>query len=362
MIGDPNFFSTFTRLKKRIREKYPDLAVETVPGISSITAFASRTDSDIDRSFIVSDGSPVAQKIVLKTRTPKKIRDRLIEEGYTNFTFAEKLFSGEERVTDEIPDKGDYFSILYASKGDAEEGWIAPGTVYFVGAGPGDPKLLTIRGKELLEKADLVIYTGSLVDRKVAANSAGEIINSHGLTLDQLTDLMVGAIHDKRRVVRLHTGDPSLYGAICEQIAALKRHNIDVKIVSGVSSIFASAAALQTQLTLTGITETLIITRPAGKTLAADSIRELSKHGATMAIFLGVNKIAKIMDDVEYPPETPVAVVYRASWQDEQIIRGTVADIAEKVGAAGIDRSAMILIGDVVHPKSFGRSHLYGSQ
>jgi len=362
LIGDPNFFSTFTRLKKRIREKYPDLAVETVPGISSITAFASRTDSDIDRSFIVSDGSPVAQKIVLKTRTPKKIRDRLIEEGYTNFTFAEKLFSGEERVTDEIPDKGDYFSILYASKGDAEEGWIAPGTVYFVGAGPGDPKLLTIRGKELLEKADLVIYTGSLVDRKVAANSAGEIINSHGLTLDQLTDLMVGAIHDKRRVVRLHTGDPSLYGAICEQIAALKRHNIDVKIVSGVSSIFASAAALQTQLTLTGITETLIITRPAGKTLAADSIRELSKHGATMAIFLGVNKIAKIMDDVEYPPETPVAVVYRASWQDEQIIRGTVADIAEKVGAAGIDRSAMILIGDVVHPKSFGRSHLYGSQ
>ncbi len=362
LIGDPNFFSTFTRLKKRIREKYPNLVIETVPGISSITAFASRTDADIDRSFVVSDGSPVATKIVLKARTPKKIRDRLIEEGYRNFIFAEKLFSDEERVTDEIPDKGDYFSILCASKGDAEEGQITPEKVYFVGAGPGDPKLLTLRGKELLEKADLVIYTGSLVDRKVAANSCGEIINSHGLTLDQLTDLMVGAIRDKKTVVRLHTGDPSLYGAICEQIAALKSHDINVEIIPGVSSVFAATAALQTQLTLSGITETLIITRPAGETLKADSIRKLSKHGATMAIFLGVGKIAKIMDDVEYPPETPVAVVYRASWQDEQIIRGTVADIAEKVGAAGIERSAMILIGEAVHPKSFRRSHLYGSQ
>ena len=121
LIGDPNFFSTFTRLKNRIREKYPDIIIETVPGISSITAFASRTDAGVDRSFVVSDGSPITTKIVLKTRTPKKIRDSLIEEGYTDFIFAEKLFSDEERVTDEIPDKGNYFSILYASKRDAEE-------------------------------------------------------------------------------------------------------------------------------------------------------------------------------------------------------------------------------------------------
>jgi len=121
LIGDPNFFSTFTRLKNRIREKYPDIIIETVPGISSITAFASRTDANIDRSFVVSDGSPITTKIVLKTRTPKKIMDRLIEEGYTDFIFAEKLFSDEERVTDEIPDKGNYFSILYASKRDVGE-------------------------------------------------------------------------------------------------------------------------------------------------------------------------------------------------------------------------------------------------
>lgn len=116
LIGDPNFFSTFVRLKNRMREKYPDIIIETIPGISSITAFASRIDVGIDRSFMVSDGSPVGSKIVLKTRTPKKIRDDLIEEGYIDFIFAEKLFSDDEHVTDEIPDKGDYFSILYASK------------------------------------------------------------------------------------------------------------------------------------------------------------------------------------------------------------------------------------------------------
>jgi len=371
LIGDPNFFSTFIRLKNRMKEKYPDITIETIPGISSITAFASRTDVGIDRSFTVSDGSPTTTKIVLKTRDPKKIRADLVNEGYTDFIFAEKLFSSEERITDEIPDKGDYFSIIYASKGEESEKVgktervrepVMPEKVYFVGAGPGDPKLITLRGKELLDGADLVIYTGSLVDPAVAAISNGDAVNSHGLSLDELTDLMVSAVRGGKRVVRLHTGDPSLYGAICEQIVALKSHGIDVGIIPGVSSVFAATAALKTQLTLSGITETLIITRPAGVTLESDSIRELSRHRATMAIFLGVDKIEKIMNEVLYPPETPVAVVYRASWQDEQIIRGTVADIAEKVRAAGIERSAMILIGDAVCPKSFRRSHLYGSQ
>ncbi len=122
LIGDPNFFSTFTRLKRRIREKYPDIIIKTVPGISSITAFASRTGAGIDRSFIVSDGSPVTTKIVLKARRPKRIRDDLVKEGYSNFIFAEKLFSDAERVTDDIPDTGDYFSILHASKKNEKNG------------------------------------------------------------------------------------------------------------------------------------------------------------------------------------------------------------------------------------------------
>ncbi|MEA1944967.1 MAG: precorrin-4 C(11)-methyltransferase [Euryarchaeota archaeon] len=236
------------------------------------------------------------------------------------------------------------------------------GKVYFVGAGPGDPELITLRGDALLKDADLVLYTGSLVNQEVLRYAGGETINSHGLNLDELITIMVDAVRDNKKVVRLHTGDPSLYGAIYEQIVALKEKNIESEIVPGVSSLFAAAASLGVQLTLSGVTETLIITRPAGETLESDEIRELSKHHATMAIFLGVHKIEEIISNVEYPPETPVAVVYHASWQDEAIILGTVSDIAEKVKNSRIRQSAMILIGDVIRPESFRRSHLYGSQ
>ena len=116
LIGDPNFFSTFTRLKRRVNEKYPNIAVETVPGISSVTAFASRIGIGIDRSFVVSDGSPVRSKIVLKTRRPRIVMERMVEEGYTDFVFAEKLFSSHEQITREIPETGDYFSIVYAKR------------------------------------------------------------------------------------------------------------------------------------------------------------------------------------------------------------------------------------------------------
>ncbi len=236
------------------------------------------------------------------------------------------------------------------------------GKVYFVGAGPGDPELITLRGNALLEDADLVLYTGSLVSQEVLRYVKGETINSHGLNLDELVTTMVDAVRDNKKVVRLHTGDPSLYGAIYEQIVALKEKNIESEIVPGVSSLFAAAASLGVQLTLSGVTETLIVTRPAGETLESDEIHELSKYHPTMAIFLGVHKIEEIMDKVEYPPETPAAVVYHASWQDEEIIIGTVSDIAEKVKKSRIRQSAMILIGDVIHPESFRRSHLYGSQ
>jgi len=134
------------------------------------------------------------------------------------------------------------------------------GKVYFVGAGPGDPELITLRGNALLEDADLVLYTGSLVSQEVLRYVKGETINSHGLNLDELTEIMVDAVRDNKKVVRLHTGDPSLYGAIYEQIVALKEKNIESEIVPGVSSLFAAAASLGVQLTLSGVTETLIAT------------------------------------------------------------------------------------------------------
>lgn len=358
VLGDPNFFSTFSHLRRTLKEKYPDVEVTTIPGVSAITAQAARTDTSIESSFIVSDGSPIETKILLKTRHPEQIRNKLVRDGFDDFIYAERLFMENERVTREIPHEGDYFSILVAGKGKKNKK--SNKVVYFVGAGPGNPKYITVKGRELLESADLVMYTGSLVNTDVLNCVRGEKLDSHGMKLEEIVGVLAKNVNAGKTVVRLHSGDPSLYGAIIEQIDGLEKYGIDIEIIPGVTSLFASAAALQTQLTLNGITETLIITRPAGATLEKDSIKELSRHNATMAIYLGTHKLREIMDDVAYPRDTPAAVVYHASWDDELIIRGTVGDIADRVEELGIDRSAMIIIGNVLSPGNFKRSHLYG--
>lgn len=355
VMGDPNFFSTFSHLRRTLKEKYPDIEVTTIPGVSAITAQAARTGTSIESSFIVSDGSPVGTKILLKTRHPQMKRDELLKDGFDEFIYARRLFMDNEKVTNILPEEGDYFSILVAKKGKNIKN-----VVYFVGAGPGNPKYITVKGRELLESADLVMYTGSLVNTDVLNCIQGETLDSHGMKLEDIVDVLAKNVERGKTVVRLHSGDPSLYGAIIEQIDGLTKRGIGIEIIPGVTSLFASAAALKTQLTLNGITETLIITRPAGETLEKDSIKELSRHNATMAIYLGTHKLRKIMGEVAYPRDTPVAVVYHASWEDELIIRGTVGDIAEKVEALGIDRSAMIIIGNVLSPENFKRSHLYG--
>jgi precorrin-4/cobalt-precorrin-4 C11-methyltransferase len=233
-------------------------------------------------------------------------------------------------------------------------------TIYFVGAGPGDPELITVKGMELLKKADLLVYAGSLVNHALVDASPAKVkLDSHGMSLDDLVDVMVSGAKSGSLVVRLHSGDPSLYGAIVEQIMELKKAGVDVKIVPGVSSMFAAAAALQTQLTLRGVSESVIITRPAGTTLKKDDITALSRHGATMVVFLGTEKIEDVMRKVEYPQDTPVAVIYHASWPDQRIVTGTVSDIAGRVKEAGIEHTALIVIGDVVEGKSSTRSVLY---
>jgi precorrin-4/cobalt-precorrin-4 C11-methyltransferase len=234
--------------------------------------------------------------------------------------------------------------------------------VYFVGAGPGDPDLITVKGMNLLQRADLLIYAGSLVNPELVARSpAGEKLNSWGMKLEDLLRIMEAGVRSDKIVVRLHSGDPSLYGAIVEQIAGLAKMGIAVEIVPGVSSLFGAAAALQTQLTLKGVADTLIVTRPAGQTLERDDLRELSRFAATMVIFLGTERIADIISRVTYSPDTPVAVVYHASWEDERIVRGTVADIVDRVTEEGIEKSALIIIGLVVDAgaASFVRSVLY---
>jgi len=235
-------------------------------------------------------------------------------------------------------------------------------TVWFVGAGPGNPELITVKGLALLKAADVLIYAGSLVNPELVAQSGAKIkLDSWGMHLPDLVEVMETHAKANKKVVRLHSGDPSLYGAIVEQIAGLEKRGIAVVVVPGVSSLFAAAATLKTQLTLRGISDTLIVTRPAGKTLEHDQITELSRFGTTMAIFLGTEKLEEITAKLACPPDTPAAVVYHASWSDEKCVKGTVATIADKARAAGIEHTALLVIGGIVEPEKTGytQSHLY---
>jgi len=234
--------------------------------------------------------------------------------------------------------------------------------VSFVGAGPGDPDLITVKGRKLLERADLIVYAGSLVNPRLLEGLRAEMVDSSSKSLEETTSMMLQALREGKRVVRLHSGDPALYGAILEQMKPLEESGVEVEVVPGVSSLFAASAALKTQLTLKGVSESLIITRPAGKTLEKDELAPLSRHGATMAIFLGADRIREVVGRLEMDPSTPVAVIYHASWPDEAIITGSLQDIAGKVEAAGIRRSALILVGGAIARTGYRRSHLYRDQ
>ncbi|OHB24838.1 MAG: precorrin-4 C(11)-methyltransferase [Desulfuromonadaceae bacterium GWB2_53_15] len=233
--------------------------------------------------------------------------------------------------------------------------------VSFVGAGPGATDLITIRGARLLRHADVVIFAGSLVDRKLVQlyAAAAAIHDSAGMTLSEVLTVMTDSIAAGKNVVRVHTGDPSIYGAIQEQMEALDRLGIDYEVVPGVTSAFAAAAALKQELTLPEVSQTVIITRIEGRTPVPERERlsEIARIGATMVIYLSVGMVEQVVEQLltgAYTPETSAAVVCRASWDDEQIIQCTLADIAAKVREAGIDRQALIIVGDVLAARREG--------
>ncbi len=233
---------------------------------------------------------------------------------------------------------------------------------YIVGAGCGDPGLITVKGMDLLKRADILIYAGSLVNPELVATSGATLkLDSSQMNLEEICGAIRKGIREKKLVVRLHSGDPALYGAIIEQMAVLEKEGIVPEIVPGVSSLFGAAAALKTQFTLRGVSESVIITRPAGATLEEDRIAEFSRTGETLVIFLGTEKLRDIMARVECLQDTPVAVVYHATWDDQKIVKGTVADIADKAEAAGITKTALIVIGRAVlgTESGFSHSHLY---
>lgn len=237
--------------------------------------------------------------------------------------------------------------------------------VVFVGAGPGDPDLITVKGRHLLSTADCVIYAGSLVNPRLleAVRPGIPCYDSSRLSLEETSSIMIRAVGQNQLVVRLHSGDPSVYGAIDEQIRLLRKQDIPFEIVPGVSSVTASAARLQVEFTPAGKSQTLIVTRRAGKTPvpASERLDLLARHHSSMAILLSSAMIEEVSQEllIEYPPDTPAALVYHVSWPDERIILTTVADLAREGIQAGITSSALILVGDFLMGGET-RSYLYG--
>ena len=238
--------------------------------------------------------------------------------------------------------------------------------VVFIGAGPGDPELITIKGKKWLEQADVIIYAGSLLNPEILKyrKANAELYDSAVMHRDEVFKVMVKSVKEGKLVVRVHDGDPSFYGAIQEQMDFLGKEGIEYVNVPGVSCLQGSAASLQRELTLPNISQTVIITRPKGRTPVpeAESIRELAKHQATMVIFLGTPQVATVVEELQkggYPKDTPAAMVYKATWPEQEIVRGTLSNIVKKAKAAGIKETALIFVGRVLNPEGYDYSKLY---
>lgn len=237
--------------------------------------------------------------------------------------------------------------------------------VHFVGAGPGAPDLITLRGKSLLEQADVIIYAGSLVNPALLeyAKEGCVVKNSASMTLEEVVSVMEQAEAEGKVTVRLHTGDPSVYGAIREQMDILAGKGIPFDVVPGVSSFCTAAAALQAEYTLPGVSQSVVITRMEGRTPVPDrqKIADYAAHQATMVIFLSAGLLEGLQEELQkggYDGQTPAAIVYKASWPEERVCRCTVSTLAETAKTQGIDKTALILVGEFLG-SAYDRSLLY---
>jgi precorrin-4/cobalt-precorrin-4 C11-methyltransferase len=239
--------------------------------------------------------------------------------------------------------------------------------VYIIGAGPGDPKLITLRAAELIARCPVVLYTGSLVPREVLAGARPDarVLDSSTMTLDDILAVIASARDADEDVAREHTGDPLVFGSTAEQMRRMRELGVDYEIVPGVSSFSAAAAAIGRELTLPELSQTVILTRAEGRTPMPDreKLDDLARHGATMCLFLSITLMKDVVDALvpSYGADCPVCVVHKASCPDQEIVWGTLADIRERVKAAGIRSQSMILVGRVLTSEDFAESRLYAA-
>lgn len=240
-------------------------------------------------------------------------------------------------------------------------------TIYFVGSGPGDPELITLKAKRLVEEADVVIYSGSLLNPKILqyAKKGAQLYDAAVIDREKIYQILRDSALEGKLAIRFHDGDPALFSAIREQIDKLEADSIRCKVVPGVTAILGAASDLNLELTLPGVTQTLIITRAELRTPVPprESIAELARHGATIAFYLSVHLIGDVVKELlkggVYTEKTPAAVVYRATWDDEKVIKGTLGDIAKKTKDARIIKTALIIVGDVIAPAKYEYSKVY---
>jgi|SRR3712207_3829117 len=237
--------------------------------------------------------------------------------------------------------------------------------IYFIGAGPGDKELITLKGYRILSEADIVIYAGSLINIELLDYCKKGVVlyDSSSMTLEEIISVMKNGVENDRSVVRLQTGDISIYGSIREQAEELKKIGIEYESIAGVSSFLGAASSLGVEYTVPEISQSLIITRISGRTPVPDreSLKSFAIHKTSMAIFLSVNRMGDVVKELicgGYRTDTPVAIVYKATWKDEKILTGVLSDIEEKVNKSGIKKTALILVGDFLG-KEYNYSKLY---
>lgn len=394
--GDPFLYSTFIPLWERLRARCPEVPVEAVPGVSSVTAASCRAglplasggervailpavpeDPGALRGIAAAFDTVVVMKAGARGR---EILDAWEDGGLAGgrilgvrraTTPSEAIAEGPEAVAALEPD---YFSLflLRGAAGRAAEGGAPPAPgVYFIGAGPGAPDLITLRGREILGAADVVVYADSLVhpDLLRFAAPAAEVHGSSRLTLEEQVALMREAVAAGRVVARLHSGDPALFGAIQEQMAALAAAGVPCRVVPGVTAATAAAAALGVELSVPGVAQTVILSRAAGRTPVPEreALRRLARHRATLCLYLSAGLLETAVAELlagGYPPGTPAALAHRVSWPDERLVRCRLHELPERAAREGIRNQAVVLVGEALaYPGAAGgpaaRSRLY---
>jgi precorrin-4 C11-methyltransferase/precorrin-2 C(20)-methyltransferase len=378
--GDSSLYSTFALLARSLAVVAPGIELRAVAGVSAVTAAAAAAGFTLglgDESLAVLPASvPPAlledvletfdTTVLLKPSMAGDLGDRLRRlDLLQGSVLVHEASGGEERVLRGEAAAGErppYFSTWLVRAGSAARD---RGRVHFVGAGPGGARHLTRRALGLLRRADLVVAADSLVAPEVTGLARGRLVASSDLPLEEMLPPMIEAAGRGELVVRLHSGDPSLYGATSEQMARLRAAGCPYDVVPGVSSVFAAAAALGVELTEPGGSQTVVLTRQGNRvpTPERERLRELARHRSTLAIFLSAAAAADVereLLEAGLDPETPAAIAYRVSWPDEVVERTTVAGIAESVRRLGFRRHTLILVGDALQPGS-GRSRLYDS-